>query len=181
MLSTLDALLLFLTSHKGQSGYDIRQLFQATPVGMFSDSPGVIYPALTRLEARGLLASAASDGGRRRRVYTLTDAGAQALDAWLGAPVAPEDVARRAADLDLRFVMIFEKLGPAAASAFLTDYAAAIATDLARLAGFVSGPGQAMGRASLAAMDLGARLGQARLAWCRDLLANPGGDPHEPA
>ena len=41
-LTTLDALLIFLVGHKSQSGYDIRQMFQATPLGAFSDSPGSI-------------------------------------------------------------------------------------------------------------------------------------------
>ncbi|MFX5530522.1 helix-turn-helix transcriptional regulator, partial [Acinetobacter baumannii] len=49
---------------------------------------GTVYPALHRLEQAGLLASSwiTPAGGRRRRVYTLTDDGRNALtkrrDVW---------------------------------------------------------------------------------------------------
>ncbi len=174
-LTTLDALLLFLTSAKNQSGYDIRQLFQSSPVGMFSDSPGAIYPALARLEMRGLLASAAEDGGRRRRAYRLTEAGERGLRAWLTAPIAPEAVVRRVEDLDLRFVIVAETLGREAARTFLAEYVAALDARQHEVIEFRAGPGQAMSRAPLEALDLGLRLGRARLEWCRELLENYGG------
>jgi DNA-binding PadR family transcriptional regulator len=173
-LTTLDALLLFLVSHKGQSGYDIRQLFQSTPVGLFSDSPGAIYPALARLEMRGLLSSAAESDGRRRRVYAQTAEGQDALRRWLVAPIEPELVERRPQELDLRFVMIAEMLGRAEAEAYLRDYARLVEARHARVLDFRSGPGAAMSRASREAVELGLRLGQARLDWFRDMLSNPG-------
>src|SRR5258708_8455453 len=60
---------------------------------------GTVYPALHRLEAAGLIAGSWSVvHGRRRRCYTLTDAGEQALSGrraeWrdfaplIGAPLA---------------------------------------------------------------------------------------------
>src|ERR1700743_2428603 len=111
-LTTLDGLFLFLVSHKGQSGYDIRQLFQSTPVGIFSDSPGAIYPALARLEKRGLLVGETAEGGRRKRTFQATAAGGEALRGWLQAPIDPDTVARRAEEIDLRFVMVAYTLGP---------------------------------------------------------------------
>src|ERR1700735_3523041 len=93
-LTTLDALLLFLVSHKGQSGYDIRQLMQSTPLGMFSDSPGAIYPALPRLAQRGLLTRGGEPVGRRRRTYERTDAGVRALEFWLRRAVERGTVVR---------------------------------------------------------------------------------------
>ena len=111
LIGTLDALLVFLAGRKGRSGYDIRQLFQSTPLGQFSDSPGSIYPSLARLEARGLLKSAVAEGGRRRRSYRHTPAGEKALRAWLGAPIATDDVKRRPGEIELRFVMTAEAAG----------------------------------------------------------------------
>ena len=110
-VTTLDALLLFLVAHKGQSGYDVRQLMQGTPLGLFSDSPGAIYPALARLEQRGLLASAAEPQGRRKRIYERTDAGEAVLTAWLARPVEADDVQKRGEELTLRYVMTAETLG----------------------------------------------------------------------
>ncbi len=51
---------------------------------------GTIYKALTRLEAKGLVAARLGDptperGGRRKRFYELTGAGKRALAASLGA------------------------------------------------------------------------------------------------
>jgi DNA-binding PadR family transcriptional regulator len=174
-LTTLDALLLFLVSHKGQSGYDIRQLFQSTPLGLFSDSPGAIYPALARLQMRGLLSSTAEPDGRRRRVYERTAAGEAALKAWLAAPIEPDAVVRRPQDLDLRYVMTAEMLGRPAAMAFIRDYAAAQKARHEAVIAFRDTAGKHMGRASLDAMELGVRLGAARLQWCHDLLAEDGG------
>ena len=173
-VTTLDALLLFLVSHKGQSGYDIRQLMHATPLGVFSDSPGAIYPALARLEKRGLLTSTAEPAGRRRRVYERRDAGIRALDAWLARPVDLDAVVRRPQELDLRYVMLAETRGRRAAMDFLRDCAAIEAGHLAAVEAFRDGPGQAMGRAPRESLELGIRTIRARLRWRRELLAKEG-------
>jgi DNA-binding PadR family transcriptional regulator len=173
-VTTLDALLLFLVAHKGQSGYDVRQLMQSTPLGLFSDSPGAIYPALARLEQRSLLASAAEPQGRRKRTYERTDAGEVSLAAWLARPVERDDVQKRGEELTLRYVMTAETLGRGAAMAFLRECVAAETAHLAQIEVFRAGPGQAQGRASREALDLGVRLLRERLAWRRELLAAEG-------
>lgn len=173
-LTTLDALLLFLVSHKGQSGYDIRQLFQTTPIGLFSDSPGAIYPALNRLEMRGLLVGKSETGGRRRREFNRTVEGDQALDAWLDAPIDPDAFERRPQDLDLRFAMLAERQGRPAALAFLSRYAEIHGRKLAALETFIAGPGAQMSRTSRETLDLGLRLSRTRQLWCLDLISNEG-------
>lgn len=56
----------WLIEELGRHGYDL--------------SPGTLYPILHRLEEEGLLVSAyETHGGRRRRCYTATQAGVQAL------------------------------------------------------------------------------------------------------
>jgi DNA-binding PadR family transcriptional regulator len=176
-LTALDALLLFLVSHKGQSGYDVRQLMRATPLGLFSDSPGAIYPALARLERRGLLTSAAEPNGRRKRVYALAEAGVVALHAWLNQRLDPEALVRKAAETDLRYVMLAQVLGRAAALGFQRACVRAEADHLAQLEAFYRGPGQAMDRASREALDLGIQTTRARLQWRRALLSTQGDDP----
>jgi DNA-binding PadR family transcriptional regulator len=173
-LTALDALLVFLVSHKGQSGYDIRQLMQSTPLGMFSDSPGAIYPALARLEKRGLLTSAAEPKGRRKRTYERTDAGIRELEAWLRQPVDPDAMMRRPQEFDLRFVIVAQTLGRPAAIDFVRDCAAVEAEHLARVEAFRDGPGHAMDRAALDSLDLGLHQIRARLQWRRELLSKEG-------
>ena len=53
--SLLGFALLGLLEERPRSGYDLRKVFAQTAMGTFSDSPGAIYPALGRLEKRGLV------------------------------------------------------------------------------------------------------------------------------
>jgi len=171
LLTCLDARLLFLVGTKGQSGYDIRQIFQSTPLGIFSDSPGAIYPALARLEKRGLLVGVEAAGGRRRRVFDRTQKGGEALTTYLCQPIKPRTLARRPEELELRYVMIAVSLGEAQAAAFAGRCGDAFEGAMHALIAFCDGPGQAMGAPSLRALDLGIRLYRTRLQWCRDMAA----------
>ena len=167
-LTLLDALLVFLAGHKGQSGYDIRQLFQATPLGVFSDSPGSIYPSLARLEARRLLASTGEASGRRRRTYRRTAEGSKALTAWLAMPIVDEAKLKQG-EMELRFVMIAESLSWAKALQFLAAAEALYKAKLKELDAFMAGPGAQMTRASRAAVELGMRTCRLRIQWCREM------------
>jgi transcriptional regulator len=78
----LDLLLLSVLSAGPAHGYAVITALRLRSEGAFDLPEGTIYPALHRLEAAGLLASDWADsGGRRRRVYSLTDQGAAALAA----------------------------------------------------------------------------------------------------
>jgi DNA-binding PadR family transcriptional regulator len=173
-LTTLDALLIFLVGHKSQSGYDIRQLFQATPLGVFSDSPGSIYPSLARLEERGLLISSDVEGGRRRRSYKRTAAGQRALLAWLERPLESDPRKRRDGEVELRFVLIAESLGWPKALKFLEEVDAASSAQLAEIEAFMAGPGAQMSAASQASVELGMRTIRLRIEWCREMRRKPG-------
>jgi DNA-binding PadR family transcriptional regulator len=104
--STLEHAILGMLSGPPRSGYDVRRSF-LTNLRYYSDSPGSIYPALRRLEARGWIepAPAAETGekNRSRRAFTLTSAGRQELLLWLAAPIAEGDIAQRLSELFLRF------------------------------------------------------------------------------
>jgi DNA-binding PadR family transcriptional regulator len=165
-LTAFSALLLFLG--EGRSGYDVRRLFQTTPVAIFSDSPGAIYPALARLERAGLLESDAQPSGRSRRVYRRTAAGGAALTEWLLAPISCETVMRHPHEIELRYVMIASRFGGAEAARFLDEAGMAFNRRVAELEAFTAA-NQDMDRASLDAVDLGIRLFRTRLEWCRDM------------
>ncbi|WP_348262936.1 PadR family transcriptional regulator [Telmatobacter sp. DSM 110680] len=108
--STLEMALLGLVAQKPQSGYDLRKTFATTAMRHYSDSPGSIYPALRRIEARGWIETTAAKGDladpRRKQDYRLTDAGKKVLIAWLELPVGAEDVRTRQAELMLRFAFM---------------------------------------------------------------------------
>ena len=78
----LDALLLAVLEDGDQHGYAVIEALRERSQGAFDLPTGTIYPALHRLQRTGLLHSRwETVGGRRRRVYTLTDAGRRALHA----------------------------------------------------------------------------------------------------
>jgi DNA-binding PadR family transcriptional regulator len=67
----LDALILAVVSSEPLHGYAIIEELKSRSGGTLALPEGTVYPALHRLERSGLLESAWSDGGRRRRVYKL--------------------------------------------------------------------------------------------------------------
>jgi PadR family transcriptional regulator, regulatory protein AphA len=70
-----------------RSGYDIKAAVDRSTRFFWAASYGQIYPELKRLEAEGLIEGADSPtGGRRRRLYELTEAGRHALVDWLRGP-----------------------------------------------------------------------------------------------
>jgi PadR family transcriptional regulator, regulatory protein PadR len=76
----LDSLILATVAEEPAHGYVILQRLKERSSGAFDLAEGTIYPALHRLERDGLLSSAWSTAsGRRRRVYSVTRAGAASL------------------------------------------------------------------------------------------------------
>ena len=67
-----------------RSGYEIKQFVDKSTRFFWAASYGQIYPELQRLEEEGLVRGQADPaGGRARMTYELTEAGEQALQAWL--------------------------------------------------------------------------------------------------
>ena len=64
-------------------GYAIAEFIQSTSNNVLRVEEGALYPALHRLELRGLLASewGVSDNNRRAKYYRLTGAGRKQLSA----------------------------------------------------------------------------------------------------
>ena len=75
----LDALLLAVVAPEPLHGYAVIEALRARSDGKLALPEGTVYPALHRLERAGLLSSAWSDSGRKRRVYSLTRAGEREL------------------------------------------------------------------------------------------------------
>jgi DNA-binding PadR family transcriptional regulator len=76
----LDLLLLAALAEAPAHGYRVVELLRERSEGLFDLGEGTVYPALYRLERRGLLESAWDrSSGRRRRVYRLTKRGENML------------------------------------------------------------------------------------------------------
>jgi DNA-binding PadR family transcriptional regulator len=103
--STLEFALAGLLRQKAQSGYDLRKTFTETAMRHYSDSPGSIYPALKRLQARGWIEAEPKDS-RGREVFHLSNEGVDGLAEWLSRDVTRNDVVFRVAELMLRFAFM---------------------------------------------------------------------------
>jgi len=78
---TLELLVLRLLQSGEMNGWDIMQRIRLVSQDVLSVTPGALYPALHRLEERGLVAAGwgASDNNRRAKFYSLTAAGRKQL------------------------------------------------------------------------------------------------------
>ena len=163
------------------TGYDLKRRFAITAIGVYQPSSGALYPALDRLERRGLLRSEApqsAEGGRRkRRVYALTEAGRQAHLDWVREPVVPETAPQDLGMHLLRFVMMANVVPKEEVIAFLASLRAA-------LAGFVASLEQSAGTADVAgnpyaalAVEHGLAVHRASLAWAEQAITRLAAEP----
>src|SRR3954462_10318419 len=66
-----------------RSGYDIKRIVDRSIRHFWAASYGQIYPELKRLEVAGwITGDDASNGGRARRVYSITPVGREGLNGW---------------------------------------------------------------------------------------------------
>lgn len=129
----LGCVLLGLLNREPMSGYELTRIFETTPLGGFSSSPGAIYPALKRLESATLI-DELSGGATRGARWTTTQAGRRALEDWLRQPIGEDDVERRLPEVMARFVFAGDVLPDEERAWFMSDMSAAIAARLRALA-----------------------------------------------
>jgi len=122
-LTPLRLAILGLVAMHPQSGYDLRKIFETTPMGNFSSSPGAIYPALKSLEKKGWVRGEPdkTDSLRPRLVYSITEEGDAILRAELEKPITHEDLIWHFDLVMLRFAFI-ERVGYAHALRFLGQF-----------------------------------------------------------
>ena len=79
---TLDMLVLKTLSRGTMHGYSIAQFIQQASSDVLKVEEGALYPALHRLEVRGLLKAewGSSDNNRRAKFYRLTALGRRELE-----------------------------------------------------------------------------------------------------
>jgi len=121
-LTPLRLAILGLISMSPQSGYDLKKVFDTTPMGHFSSSPGAIYPALQGLEKLGWIRGRRQNPGSRRPrfVYSITDEGDAVLRAELVKPVTREALVWHFDLVMLRFAFM-DRLGHQEALRFLAE------------------------------------------------------------
>jgi DNA-binding PadR family transcriptional regulator len=183
-LTEFEQVLLGMIAAAPSTGYDLKQQFATTPLGVYQPSSGALYPALRRLELRGLLRSEPSGTGQERTrprfVYHVTEQGRAAHVAWVRRPVDPATITTDMPLHVMRFVMM-ERVAPRAdVLAFLADLRDALAAYLDELERYVATLALP-GRHVPLALDHGIATYTASLAWTKrtinTLSREPAGTP----
>jgi DNA-binding PadR family transcriptional regulator len=114
-LAAQDYVVLGMIRMGARSGYEVKQMVELSIRFFWTISHVQIYPALRKLEERGLIDGRDEPRGKlARRAYDITPAGEQALASWVAAP-APMPFELR----DLGMVKLFFADGASDADAAL--------------------------------------------------------------
>jgi DNA-binding PadR family transcriptional regulator len=172
-LTGFEQVLLGVIADEPRSGYGLKRLFNASPASVYRPSPGALYPALRRLERRGLLCveETVSSGRRAQRVYHVTEAGRAVHLEWLRQPVAPATIG---SDLGLhlmRFAMMEHQLAHEDVLAFLQSLADALDGFIAGMERYVDSGAQASRPHARLALDHGIAVHRASREWVRSAMA----------
>lgn len=167
-ITALGYALLGQISIASRSGYALRMVFETTPMGSYSSSPGSIYPALKSLCAKGLARTVGQGRGGR---YEITPAGAEVLDQWLRQPVTAGEVASRLDLALLRFAFLMAHPDRGLTDAFLRSFRTATAARAAELKAFLeTGSGASMPLQARLAVEHGQRSLETSARWAADSL-----------
>jgi DNA-binding PadR family transcriptional regulator len=172
-LTQFEHILIGLVCLSPSSGYDLKRIFAATPMGIYQPSSGSLYPALRRLEAKGLVRALDGTGesARHRRVYEPTQAGRAAHATWLRTPVEVSTVSRDLGLHLMRFVMMEHASSREEILSFLDDLKDALAAFTAGLERYVAATAQLDDRHPGMALEHGLAVHRASLRWARHAIA----------
>ena len=174
-LTSFEHILLGLICTSPSSGYDLKRIFAATPMGVYQPSSGALYPALRRLELDGLVraqtsSDPAGESARRRRVYEPTQSGRAAHVSWLRIPVEPATVSRDLGLHLMRFVMMEQLFPRDEVLKFLQNLAGALAAFIAELERQTAGI-DLNARHPALAVGHGLAVSRASLQWAEQTIA----------
>ena len=175
-LTDFEQILLAHIEETPSSGYELKQFFRTTPAAVYQPSGGALYPALHRLEQRGLLqAEEATSGRRTRRVYRTTAAGRAATRRWVSEPVDPTSVGRDLGLHLMRFVFMERILSPSEVHAFLMDLADALETFLEGMERYVA-TNAPPGHHPRLALEHGIAVHRVGLSWAKSTMTTLAAD-----
>lgn len=164
-MTPLNYALLGMVRQQPRSGYALRKMFETTPLGNYSSSPGSIYPALKKLVVAGLLESQAMGRGNH---YLITPQGERVLETWFAQPLGDEEGADMAL---MRFALLHDHPNRQLTLDFLQAFANNSRRQVASLKAFMDGDvWQQMSVQSRLAVQYGLRTAQASVDWADDAL-----------
>lgn len=164
--TTLGHVLLGLMHQEPRSGYDLRKVVVSTPMSLFSDSPGAIYPALKTLQKAGLIVvETAARAGRRKATFVPSAKGRAAFVAWLRQPPAHDDVTRLWPLMMLRLAFMDGLVPPGEVAGFLTRLQVEVEAHVVELDAFMARHRGVLPPAARLALGSGITDARSRAAW----------------
>jgi DNA-binding PadR family transcriptional regulator len=150
------------------SGYDIKRFLKSLSWLMGSPSFGSLYPALRALSQNGLVIedSIPHQNKRSRKVYSITEAGKQALQEGISLPATP-DTTLKSFIIQL---ILANSLSRAGLIAHLQQRRFQVAIHHAALAQMMDAPGEEVELKERLALDYGLALAAAELVWLDNTL-----------
>jgi len=172
-LTDFEQVLLGVIADEPRSGYGLKKMFSSSPASVYQPSPGALYPALRRLEERGLLHAErqVSSGRRALRLYQVTEAGLAVYLEWLRKPVVPETVGADLGQHLMRFSLMENYLERAEVIAFLADLGDALDGFVRGVEQFVVSRQGTLREHALLALEHGIAIHRASLEWVRSAMA----------
>jgi DNA-binding PadR family transcriptional regulator len=172
-LTDFEQVLLGVIADEPRSGYGLKKMFSASPASVYQPSPGALYPALRRLEERGLLHAEkqVSSGRRALRLYQVTEAGLAVYLEWLREPVVPETVGTDLGQHLMRFSLMENYLERAEVIAFLADLGDALDGFVRGMEQFTAARRGTLREHALLALEHGIAIHRASLEWVRSATA----------
>jgi len=172
-LTDFEQVLLGVIADEPRSGYGLKKMFSSSPASVYQPSPGALYPALRRLEQRGLLRAEkqVSRGRRALRLYQVTEAGLAVYLDWLRQPVVPETVGADLGQHLMRFSLMENYLERAEVIAFLADLGDALDGFVRGMEQFVVSRQGTLREHALLALAHGIATHRASLEWVRSAMA----------
>jgi DNA-binding PadR family transcriptional regulator len=176
-----EQILLGIIGETPRSGYELKQFFRTTPAAVYRPSGGALYPALRRLEERGLLrAEEATSGRRNRRVYRTTAAGRATTRRWVRELVDPTSVGQDLGLHLMRFVFMERILPPLEVHAFLMDLTNALEAFLQGIERYMA-TNPLPGHHPRLALEHGIAVHRASLSWAQSAMATLMPDRNQPS
>ena len=168
--TVLDYAILGLLQDKPKSGYSIRKVFETTALGIYSSSPGSIYPALKRLEKNGLIAKKEVEKTNKTRFH-INALGLQILRNWLLKSIEKIDVERNREELFLKFAFMENLLSVSEKLVFLESFHSQLKAYIQELKAYHKKESETMPIHGRLSFEHGIASCQTTLNWCKKTLA----------
>ena len=161
----LDYAILGLIQDSGRSGYNIRKVFETTALGIYSSSPGSIYPALNRLQRNGYVVKKAVKKSQKAQFH-ITETGLKILKTWLLKPIEKEDIAKHREELFLRFAFMESLVTGEQKITFLKDFQSHLRAYLRELKAYHEAEATTLPTHGRLSFEHGIASCQTTLIWC---------------